>query len=75
MEVETPLNSLIPQVGTESWCDHSSHDEIDRCARAYGWEIGNGAKMGRVIELSDNNPFKHADWRQRMEEELIFNGE
>lgn len=55
-----------------SWCDRSTHAEIDRCARAYGWEIGAGKRLGRIITLSPNNPFKDPNWREKMSEDFEF---
>lgn len=31
--------------------------EIDRNARAYGWEVGNGKEAKDVIEASPDNPY------------------
>lgn len=42
-------------------------EEIDRNARAYGWEIGNGHPLAeRIEELSDDNPFLDKKWREKM---------
>lgn len=41
---------------------------IDRNARAYGFEIGRGKAIGRVIWYSEDNPFIHKDWQERMPE-------
>jgi len=40
--------------------------ELDRNARAYGWEIGRGAVLGRQVESSPGNPFLDAAWRERL---------
>ena len=40
--------------------------EIDRSARAYGWEIGKGRALTDVVDCSDDNPFLDPDWRERM---------
>jgi hypothetical protein len=36
--------------------------EIDRNARAYGWEIGRGKELQDHIEISPDNPFKDLSW-------------
>lgn len=42
-------------------------DEIDRNARAFGWEIGHGAILvGGTICTSDDNPFLSKDWKKEM---------
>lgn len=39
-------------------------ENVDRMARAYGYEIGAGAGLTeQVVALSDN-PFLKADWRE-----------
>lgn len=39
-------------------------NSIDMNARAYGWEVGRGAKLGERIENpSDDNPFLNPNWR------------
>jgi hypothetical protein len=37
--------------------------EMDRNARAYGWEIGHGKPLAAVIEFSEDNPFLDPTWR------------
>ena len=45
--------------------------EIDRNARAYGWEIGRGHPLVERIESTDpENPFLAADWRTRLRREV-----
>jgi len=39
--------------------------EIDRQARAYGWEIGRGRSMDEKIDASPDNPFLDPDWRDK----------
>lgn len=57
-EADPPLNSHIPL--------DTSENEIDRCARAYGFEIGRGKPLEREIhEVSPDNPFMHPFWRSR----------
>lgn len=41
-------------------------DEMDRNARAYGWEIGHGTPMTDVIEFSEDNPFLDPNWRDNV---------
>lgn len=38
-------------------------EELDRNARAYGWEIGRGQPIGPQIETTPDNPFLNPDWR------------
>lgn len=39
-------------------------DEVDRCARAYGWEVGRGRTLVQgEIGLSEDNPFRTLHWR------------
>lgn len=38
-------------------------DEMDRNARAYGWEIGHGQPLVRELEFSPENPFINPNWR------------
>lgn len=37
--------------------------EFDRCARAYGWEIGNGQPITAKLETTKGNPFMNPNWR------------
>lgn len=39
-------------------------DELDRCARAYGWEVGRGKPLADSFELSPDNPFAFEYWRE-----------
>lgn len=42
-------------------------DELDRNARAYGFEIGRGHELVEVIDidqLSEDNPFLDKNWKQ-----------
>lgn len=41
-------------------------EEVDRNARAYGWEIGRGRALTEVVDYSPDNPFLDPDWRKRM---------
>lgn len=42
-------------------------EEIDRNARAYGYEIGRGAPLVAVVESSDDNPFLDPNWRGQVD--------
>jgi hypothetical protein len=44
----------------------SLNDETDRCARAYGWEIGQGKPLAAMIDSSPDNPFMDRDWRDKV---------
>ena len=44
-------------------------NEMDRNARAYGWEIGHGQAMTQIIDFSPENPFIDPNWRQNIVEE------
>lgn len=37
--------------------------EIDRNARAYGWEVGRGQGCGQQVKASPDNPFMDENWR------------
>lgn len=40
-------------------------EEIDRNARAYGWEIGKGQTIGEPeLDTTDGNPFEDPNWRK-----------
>ncbi len=41
-------------------------DEMDRNARAYGWEIGQGKPLTREMTMSEGNPFNDRDWRDNL---------
>lgn len=36
--------------------------EVDRNARAYGYEIGRGAPITAQLDATDGNPFLDRDW-------------
>lgn len=42
-------------------------ENIDRNARAYGWEIGRGAPLVDKIEYSPDNPFLNPNWRENIQ--------
>jgi hypothetical protein len=49
--------------------DPDAVDEVDRNARAYGWEVGNGHPLVEQINtLSEDNPFMNAYWKNNMVE-------
>lgn len=54
-----PIWKLVPQ-GTS---DPVPLEEIDRNARAYGWEVGRGRSIDEVFESSPDNPFLDPGWR------------
>lgn len=69
MESEDPI---IPSNFVDSL---SHHDlalirEMARNARAYGWEVGNGAPLSKIIESSPNNPFLDNDWINHLDEDV-----
>ena len=53
-----------PKILTSSF-NFEELGELDRNARAYGFEIGRGKKMEDVVSSSDDNPFLHKDWAER----------
>jgi hypothetical protein len=54
-DYDPPSMSLAPPIDL---------NEIDRNARAYGWEIGHGQVLAEVIEFSAENPFINPNWRE-----------
>ena len=50
-------------------------NEMDRNARAYGWEIGHGQPMTQVIDFSPENPFIDPNWRINLTDEEDGDGE
>lgn len=42
--------------------------EIDRNARAYGFEVGRGALLAEVIEYAEDNPFVDPNWHDQIGE-------
>lgn len=42
-------------------------DEMDRNARAYGWEIGQGKPLTQVLDFSPDNPFLYLNWRDNVQ--------
>ena len=50
--------------GDGIWLTKDQLAEIDRCARAYGYEIGKGHPIVQELdELSLDNPFLDPNWR------------
>lgn len=44
-------------------------DEIDRNARAYGYDVGRGHPLTKEIaEVSEDNPFLDPNWRDHVED-------
>jgi hypothetical protein len=43
--------------------------EIDRNARAYGYEVGRGKSLAKGVETSEDNPFLDLNWRDHVEAE------
>lgn len=42
-------------------------EELDRNARAYGFEIGRGHPLlEKLTHISDDNPFMDKDWRSKI---------
>jgi hypothetical protein len=56
-DYEPPSMSLAPPIDLY---------EIDRQARAYGWEIGHGKELNKEIHTSPDNPFMDPNWRDRI---------
>lgn len=48
--------------------------EIDRNARAYGWEIGHGEDLAEVVDATDGNPFLNREWRNEIERNKGIDG-
>lgn len=45
-------------------------DEMDRNARAFGWEIGRGHPLtDLVMECSPENPFLDPEWKSKIKNE------
>lgn len=43
--------------------------EIDRNARAYGFEVGRGKPLTKTMTFSDDNPFIDRNWRDKVKDE------
>lgn len=41
-------------------------DDMDRNARAYGWEIGKGKPLTTEMEMSPDNPFTDKNWKDNV---------
>lgn len=62
----------VPEIGLS----RAQLDEIDRNARAYGWEIGNGHPLVEKLDtLSPNNPFLSPDWAEGLKERHSHEGD
>ena len=44
--------------------------EVDRVARAYGYEIGRGHPLTETVKASEDNPFLDPNWRVNMVAEM-----
>lgn len=44
----------------------------DLNARAYGWEIGRGAHLSSVVQVTPGNPFMDPNWREAIEENSLL---
>lgn len=40
--------------------------ELDRVARAYGFEVGRGKPLAPSIDSSEDNPFLDPNWRDQV---------
>lgn len=49
-------------------CGPTNPEEVDRNARAYGWEVGKHGKLVEITSLSPENPFADPNWRDKVEE-------
>ena len=56
---------LIERFNREEYSNKSLTEEQDRNARAYGWEVGQGAPIADNLPESPGNPFSDPDWRQK----------
>lgn len=43
-------------------------DEIDRNARAYGFEIGRGKPLTKKFDASEDNPFLDPNWKDNIQD-------
>lgn len=62
-DVPEKNKQLMIAVCQELITHYSNIDEIDRNARAYGFEIGRGQEIGPQVNASEDNPFLSRDWR------------
>lgn len=65
--MDDELSYDIPQTMMQGCPGTPVHEEIDRCARAYGWEVGRGQPMGKQITTSPDNPFMNIHWRDELD--------
>lgn len=62
LPVEVPISDIPP--------DNEVVAELDRNARAYGFEIGRGHPLTSHLEsVSNDNPFMKRDWKDRIDQE------
>lgn len=48
-------------------------EEVDRNARAFGWEVGRGHLMSSHLNMLPANPFSEKNWREHLDEETPSN--
>lgn len=74
-EMQAMLTKTLMDAGLDDLCTGKAVDalvkdsyimEVDRNARAYGWEIGRGSEIKPMIQMTDDNPFENPDWRERI---------
>lgn len=41
-------------------------EEVDRNARAYGWEVGHGRPLNERFDSDPSNPFLDPEWRNKV---------
>ena len=68
MESEDPI---IPPsfVDTLSNSDLALLNQMARNARAYGWEVGRGAPLSKIIDSTEGNPFLDNEWIKHLDED------
>ena len=52
-----------PLINESNVLNENVLDELDRNARAYGFEVGRGRVIRPNMKASVDNPFLHQDWR------------
>jgi hypothetical protein len=63
------VGKLYELGGPMTEMDEVTLAEIDRNARAYGYEVGRGRLLAKGIETSEDNPFLDPNWRDHVEAE------
>jgi hypothetical protein len=68
-----PVVGSSPNLGPEPGRGHglrpSLIEEVDRAARAYGFEIGRGQALKETVETSLDNPFMNNAWRDAIKKD------